>query len=157
MRDVLRMEEAEAWRRFRKLRWPETDGAPVCPRCACTARWDCARSNGAPPRSVSLPEGREDANIVHEHAAGSGAGANPRFRTANHSVILGKCERYRENPAWMGRIEARLSLSSICSHLAEVFATTFSMAAFSSASIAQRPDLVAAPAASSDCTLDRSA
>ena len=74
MRDVLRMEEAEAWRRFRKLRWPETDGAQVCPRCACTGGWNCA-----PSLSLSA-EGREDVNIVHEHAAGSGAGANPRFR-----------------------------------------------------------------------------
>ena len=48
LRDVLRMEEAEAWRRFRKLRWPETDGAPVCPRCVCAVCWDCCRPSGAP-------------------------------------------------------------------------------------------------------------
>lgn len=48
LRQVLRMEEAEAWRLFRKIRWPETDGAPVCPRCACSACWECPRSNGSP-------------------------------------------------------------------------------------------------------------
>ena len=27
--------EDAAYRRFRRLRWPETDGAPVCPVCSC--------------------------------------------------------------------------------------------------------------------------
>jgi transposase-like protein len=27
--------EEAAYRRFRRLRWPETDGAPVCPACGC--------------------------------------------------------------------------------------------------------------------------
>lgn len=27
--------EEAAYRRFRRLRWPETDGAPVCPVCGC--------------------------------------------------------------------------------------------------------------------------
>ena len=27
--------EDAAYRRFRRLRWPETAGAPVCPVCSC--------------------------------------------------------------------------------------------------------------------------
>src|SRR5215217_8991784 len=27
--------EDQAYAAFRKLRWPETDGQPVCPRCGC--------------------------------------------------------------------------------------------------------------------------
>src|SRR3984957_20135258 len=30
---VFRMTDAEAETTFRKVRWPETDGAPVCPHC----------------------------------------------------------------------------------------------------------------------------
>jgi transposase-like protein len=49
LRQVLRMEEAEAWRKFRKIRWPDTDGAPVCPRCASAVFWECSpRPSGAP-------------------------------------------------------------------------------------------------------------
>jgi hypothetical protein len=43
LRQVLRMEEAEAWRVFRKIRWPDTNGAPVCLHCACSLCW------GMPP------------------------------------------------------------------------------------------------------------
>ncbi len=32
---VLRMSEGEAETFFRKLRWTATDGAAVCPHCAC--------------------------------------------------------------------------------------------------------------------------
>lgn len=48
LRQVLRMEEAEAWRVFRKIRWPDTNGAPVCPHCACFLCWECRRSGGSP-------------------------------------------------------------------------------------------------------------
>jgi hypothetical protein len=30
---VFRMSDAEAETTFRKVRWPDTDGAPVCPHC----------------------------------------------------------------------------------------------------------------------------
>jgi hypothetical protein len=30
---VFRMTDTEAEAMFRKVRWPETDGAPVCPHC----------------------------------------------------------------------------------------------------------------------------
>ena len=33
---------------FRRLRWPETDGKPVCPGCGCTICYACPRSSGAP-------------------------------------------------------------------------------------------------------------
>ena len=30
LKQILRMEEAEAWTVFCTIRWPETEGAPVC-------------------------------------------------------------------------------------------------------------------------------
>ena len=32
--------EDAAYRRFRRLRWPQTDGAPVCPVCGCLDIYD---------------------------------------------------------------------------------------------------------------------
>lgn len=32
---VARMSEEEAWQAFRLIRWSETQGEPVCPRCGC--------------------------------------------------------------------------------------------------------------------------
>ncbi|HEX3747673.1 MAG TPA: IS1595 family transposase [Bryobacteraceae bacterium] len=34
---VMRLSEQEAFEAFRALRWSDTNGAPVCPRCACAA------------------------------------------------------------------------------------------------------------------------
>jgi transposase-like protein len=48
LRQVLRLEEAEAWQVFRKIRWPDTDGAAVCPHCNCPTCWECPRPNGTP-------------------------------------------------------------------------------------------------------------
>ena len=48
LKQVLRMGEAEAWTLFRAIRWPDTDGAPVCPHCDCPACWSCPRPGGAP-------------------------------------------------------------------------------------------------------------
>jgi transposase-like protein len=45
---VFRMTDAEAEAAFRKCRWPETDGEPVCPSCGSIETWDCRRSNGCP-------------------------------------------------------------------------------------------------------------
>ena len=42
------MTDKEAEAIFRRLRWPETDGEPVCPSCGGTDAYDCRRSNGAP-------------------------------------------------------------------------------------------------------------
>ena len=48
LKQILRMEEAEAWTLFCSIRWPESDGVPVCPQCGCPACWACPRPNGAP-------------------------------------------------------------------------------------------------------------
>ncbi|MGF7213816.1 transposase-like protein [Skermanella aerolata] len=48
LKQILRMEEDEAWAMFCTIRWPETEGAPVCPRCGCPTCWSCPRPNGAP-------------------------------------------------------------------------------------------------------------
>jgi transposase-like protein len=46
--DVARLDESQAWDVFRRLRWPETEGQPVCPRCACQGCWALNRGGGAP-------------------------------------------------------------------------------------------------------------
>lgn len=45
---VFRMSDADAETTFRKVRWSETDGAPVCPICGGLDAYDCRRPNGAP-------------------------------------------------------------------------------------------------------------
>jgi transposase-like protein len=45
---VFRMSDEEAETAFRKLRWPDTDGAPVCPHCGGLDAYNCRRPNGAP-------------------------------------------------------------------------------------------------------------
>jgi transposase-like protein len=45
---VFRMSDADAETTFRKLRWEETDGEPVCPICGGLDAYDCRRPNGAP-------------------------------------------------------------------------------------------------------------
>ena len=45
---VFRMSDAEAEATFRKVRWTETDGEPVCPICGGLDAYDCRRPNGAP-------------------------------------------------------------------------------------------------------------
>ena len=45
---VIRLTDAEAEATFRKVRWPDTDGAPVCPHCGGVDAYDCRRPNGAP-------------------------------------------------------------------------------------------------------------
>lgn len=44
---VFRMTEEQAEGAFAKVRWPETDGAPVCPNCGGLNAYDCRRPNGA--------------------------------------------------------------------------------------------------------------
>jgi predicted RNA-binding Zn-ribbon protein involved in translation (DUF1610 family) len=43
---VMRMTEVEAETMFRNLRWPETNGEPVCPKCGGTVCYDCRRASG---------------------------------------------------------------------------------------------------------------
>lgn len=45
---VLRMTEPAAEATFAAIRWAETKGRPVCPRCGCQACYDCRRPSGAP-------------------------------------------------------------------------------------------------------------
>jgi Transposase zinc-ribbon domain len=45
---VFRMTETEAEAEFRKVRWPETNGEPVCPVCGTVKVYDCRRPHGAP-------------------------------------------------------------------------------------------------------------
>ncbi len=45
---VLRISDAEAEAMFSQVRWPETNGEPVCPHCGGLDAYDCRRPNGAP-------------------------------------------------------------------------------------------------------------
>jgi len=45
---VLRMTERAAEAMFAAIRWAETEGRPVCPRCGCPTCYDCRRPSGAP-------------------------------------------------------------------------------------------------------------
>ncbi len=42
-RQVMRMSDPGAANVFVRLRWPATDGKPVCPDCGCTVCYDCRR------------------------------------------------------------------------------------------------------------------
>lgn len=44
---VFRMSDGAAESLFRKVRWPDTKGAPVCPHCGGVDAYDCRRPNGA--------------------------------------------------------------------------------------------------------------
>ena len=44
---VFRMSDAEAEALFRKVRWPETDGASVCPKCGGLDAYEFRRPTGA--------------------------------------------------------------------------------------------------------------
>ncbi len=45
---VFRMSDEAAEKAFRLVRWPDTDGEPVCPACGGVDAYDCRRPNGAP-------------------------------------------------------------------------------------------------------------
>jgi transposase-like protein len=45
---VFRMSDAEAEAEFRRVRWPDTNGDPVCSHCGGIDAYDCRRPNGAP-------------------------------------------------------------------------------------------------------------
>jgi len=44
---VMQLSDAEAETTFRKVRWPETDGAAVCPKCGGVDPYECRRPSGA--------------------------------------------------------------------------------------------------------------
>lgn len=41
---VFRMSDDEAFAAFRAMRWPETNGEPICPRCGCLEHYVTARA-----------------------------------------------------------------------------------------------------------------
>jgi transposase-like protein len=45
---VTRMSDREAENVFARLRWPEMEGKPICPRCGCRTCYDCRRSAHQP-------------------------------------------------------------------------------------------------------------
>jgi transposase-like protein len=42
LKEIYQAGEDAAYATFRKLRWPETDGSPLCPRCSCTKAYELA-------------------------------------------------------------------------------------------------------------------
>lgn len=54
---VFRMTDTEAEAMFRKVRWPETDGAPVCPHCGGLNALSFIRSRIAKGTIVKADEG----------------------------------------------------------------------------------------------------
>src|ERR1700726_1017796 len=45
---VFTMKDADAEMAFRRIRWADTDGEPVCPHCGGVDAYDCRRLKGAP-------------------------------------------------------------------------------------------------------------
>ena len=45
---VMRMSDRGAENVLLRVRWPQTDGKPVCPRCGCLNCYDCRRSDTQP-------------------------------------------------------------------------------------------------------------
>jgi transposase-like protein len=45
---VFQMKDEAAEMAFRRIRWNETDGLPVCPHCGGVDAYDCRRLKGAP-------------------------------------------------------------------------------------------------------------
>jgi hypothetical protein len=44
---VFKMSDAEVESTFRRVRWPETEGAPVCPTCGGLDAYECRRPSGS--------------------------------------------------------------------------------------------------------------
>src|ERR1051326_6480752 len=45
---VMRLTDEEAEFTFMLVRWPDTEGRPVCPHCGREIVWDCRKANGSP-------------------------------------------------------------------------------------------------------------
>src|ERR1700689_1818417 len=45
---VFTMKDADAEMAFRRIRWADTNGEPVCPHCGAVDAKDCGRVKGAP-------------------------------------------------------------------------------------------------------------
>lgn len=46
--EVFRMTDGQAEGTFRRIRWPETKGEPICSHCGSLDAYDCRRPTGAP-------------------------------------------------------------------------------------------------------------
>ena len=45
---VMRLSADEAETMFAKIRWPDTNGAPVCPHCGCQTVYNVREPKGPP-------------------------------------------------------------------------------------------------------------
>ena len=61
---VATMSDEEVEAAFRRLRWPGTEGAPVCPECGSLKVYDCRRPNGAPRWRCAEKECRTEFSIT---------------------------------------------------------------------------------------------
>ncbi len=61
---VLRMSDTEAETLFKNVRWPETDGQPVCPSCGSLKVYDCRRAKGAPRWRCAQKECKAEFSIT---------------------------------------------------------------------------------------------
>jgi transposase-like protein len=61
---VMRMTDAEAETLFKQVRWPETDGQPVCPSCGSLKVYDCRRATGAPRWRCAQKECKAEFSIT---------------------------------------------------------------------------------------------
>jgi transposase-like protein len=69
---VVRMTDAEAESMFRQVRWPDTDGAPVCPHCGGLDAYEARRPNGSLRFRCKHKECRKDftltsGTLFHSH------------------------------------------------------------------------------------------
>jgi hypothetical protein len=54
LRDVYAGGEEKAWELFKQMRWPDTDGKPVCPKCGSLYAYDInSRRKARVPRVLS--------------------------------------------------------------------------------------------------------
>ena len=86
---VFRMSEADAYREFRRARWPESKGAvPWCPRCGCEGAFELAARDG---RSFSNRFRCRQKECRHDFSVTSGTifqGRKLSFRTILQAVAL---------------------------------------------------------------------
>ena len=61
---VVRMTDAEAETMFRQVRWPDTDGAPVCPYCGGLDAYEARRPNGSLRFRCTLKGCRKDFTLT---------------------------------------------------------------------------------------------
>jgi transposase-like protein len=61
---VMRMTDAEAEAAFQRVRWSETKGEPVCPRCGSLNAYEARRPNGSLRWRCREKECKADFTIV---------------------------------------------------------------------------------------------